>query len=410
MRYRSNQFRVVMAMALVATISACATGGVDEPEDGSTTVAQEEPTTLTSETDDSSSMECSNAELLRSLADMSQEEREASLLDAARQESGTLGVHTSTQGEEFRELFEAFNDAYALDLTLAVYNGSSEEVLQRTLQEGQAGRLTTDVYDNHGAEMVVVADEGWLTPINSPYEMELFSEMLPEPNQDGERLFLPNRLQVWVAAWNTEYVDTADVPADWLGFADPRWDGVLTIEAGNYDWFATLVNYYVNVEGMAEEDVVDTFREILAMSSSVSGHTGLTELVALGEVRLGLTQYLHIVQRHLMQDASAPPIEWIPAVEPIVVTPQMTGLMCDAVNPATGMLFIDWWLSADGGQRMVVEFGRDPANASTEGGVLDERIAEGATVIPLDVNAVLSESDKWVAIWEELLLETQPLE
>ena len=82
------------------------------------------------------------------------------------------------------------------------------------------------------------------------------------------------RVNFLVCAYNTNIVKKEMLPADWRGFADAKWKGMLGIEAEDFDWFGTLVGV------LGEETGASLFRDITAKnglsqrSRSSPGATG----------------------------------------------------------------------------------------------------------------------------------------
>ena len=90
--------------------------------------------------------------------------------------------------------------------------------------------------------------------------------------------------------------NTAQVKADeiksWTDLVQPKWKGKLGIEADDYDWFGSVSHI------VGEEKARATFSAIgVANGFSLrKGHTLITNLVAAGDVPLGLTVYLQNIE------------------------------------------------------------------------------------------------------------------
>ena len=98
--------------------------------------------------------------------------------------------------------------------------------------------------------------------------------------------WIPDRLNFFVVGYNTQKVRRDEMPADYEGFLDPKWKGRIGLEATDSEWMATLVKRWGDEEGM------DYFRKLADMRPDMrKGHVLLAELVAAGEIPVGLTMY-----------------------------------------------------------------------------------------------------------------------
>jgi iron(III) transport system substrate-binding protein len=168
------------------------------------------------------------------------------------------------------------------------------------------------------------------------------------------------------------------------------------MEAGDFDWFATLVkDYFMEEQGMTEDEAVQLFRDAAAGAASViDGHTLMAELLVAGEYDIAASTYLHRIFQFKREDA---PIEAEPFVEPLVVRPNGVGIHSAATHPATALLWTEFELSD--AQPGLIEIDRQPASASVPGGGLPE----GFEFIEVDLEAVVDEIDKWEGLYEEII-------
>ena len=308
-------------------------------------------------------------------------DREKRLIEKAKLE-GALTIYTSLAPTEARPMVEAFEKKYGIKVEL--WRAISERVIQRTVSEAKAGRHTVDVVATNGPEMELLSREKILTQFFTPHAADLPPAGIPK-----HRLWLPDRLQFFVVGFNTNLVKREELPKTLAGFTDPKWKGKLGIEAGDAEWMATLFTKWGEKEAMA------FFRKLSEMRPEVrKGHVLLAQLVAAGEIPVGLTIYSANAETLKRKGA---PIDWAPIEA--VARPQGLGISRNAPHPAAALLYADFVLSAEEGQKLYESMGRPPVNLKVK-----SQLTNFSHVF-LDPVAVLDESEKWHKLWEELFLK-----
>lgn len=307
-------------------------------------------------------------------------DREKRLLERAKQE-GVVTFYTSLAPTESKPLSDAFEKKYGIKVDL--WRSQSERVVQRVVSEAKAGRHTVDVIATNGPEMESLAREQVLTTYFTPHAADLPAASIPR-----HRLWLPDRLQFFVVGYNTNLVKREDLPKSLKGFTDPKWKGKLAIEAGDAEWMATLVKKWGEAEGMA------FFRKLSEMRPDVrKGHPLLAQLVSAGEIPVCLTAYSANVETLKRKGA---PIDYAPI--DAIARPQGIGISKNAPHAAAALLFVDFVLSAEDGQRLYEEMGRPPVNRKVKSKLTNFEHTY------LDVVAVVDEAEKWDKLWSELFL------
>ena len=308
-------------------------------------------------------------------------DRETRLLERAKQE-GTFVYYTSLAPTESKPLADAFEKKYGIKVDL--WRSQSERIVQRVVSEARAGRHAVDVIATNGPEMEALAREQVLTPYFTPHAADLPPSSIPR-----HRLWLPDRLQFFVVGYNTNLVKREDLPKSLKGFLDPKWKGKLGIEAGDAEWMATLVKKWGDAEGIA------FFRKLSEMRPDVrKGHPLLAQLIAAGEIPVCLTAYSANVETLKRKGA---PIDYAPIEA--VARPQGIGISKNAPHPAAALLFADFVLSAEDGQKLYESMGRPPVNRKIKSRLTDFEHTY------LDVVTVVDEAAKWDKLWEELFLK-----
>ena len=306
---------------------------------------------------------------------------EARLIEGARHE-GTLVLYTSLAPTESRPLAEAFERKYGVKVEL--WRALSDKVVQRVVTEAQARRNAVDVVETNGPEMEMIAREHVFAPLASPYAGDLLPAAVPRHHE-----WLPDRMNYFVVGFNTAKVKREEIPRTYEGFLDPRWKGRIGLEATDTEWMAALVKAWGEEKGM------DFFRRLAAMKPDVrKGHVLLAELVAAGEVPVGLTMYEANINSLKKRGG---PIDYVP-VQPVVARPQGIGVARNAPHPHAALLFADFVLSPEG-QTLFESMGRTPASRKVKSALDDFPFAME------DPAVVLDESARWEKAWNELFLQ-----
>jgi iron(III) transport system substrate-binding protein len=306
---------------------------------------------------------------------------EAARVARAKQE-GSVVLYTSLAPTESRPLSEAFEKKYGIKVEL--WRALSDKVVQRVVTEAQAKRYSVDVVETNGPEMEMLAREHLLAESHSPYIADLPAAAIP-----AHRTWLPDRMNYFVVGYNTQKVKRSEIPATYEGFLDPRWKGRIGIEATDVEWMATLVKTW------GEEKGLDYFRKLAAMQPEMrKGHILLAQLVAAGEVPVGLTMYNSNIESLKRKGAT---IDFVP-VQPVAARPQGIGVAKNAPHPNAALLFADFVLSPEG-QRLFESLGRVPASTKVKSALNDFpfTLIEPATV--------LDEAARWEKLWNELFFQ-----
>jgi iron(III) transport system substrate-binding protein len=307
-------------------------------------------------------------------------DRDARLLEKAKQE-GTVSIYTSLATKESTPLAQAFEKKYGIKVEL--WRATSDKVVQRAVTEGQARRHAVDVIETNGPEMEMIARERLLSEFFSPHLADL-----PPNAVAPSKLWVTDRLNFFVVAYNTNKYKRDDLPKHYEGFLEPKWKGQIGIEATDVEWMATIIQKLGNERGMK------LFERLSAMRPDVrKSHILLAEMVGAGEVPVALTVYNAEVESLKRRGA---PIDWAP-VEPVVGRPQGIGVMKNAPHPHAALLFADFVLSQEG-QELFSAMGRVPASRK-----VNSKLANFPYAM-VDPATVLDEGAKWEALWNKLFL------
>lgn len=306
-------------------------------------------------------------------------DRNDRIAEAARKE-GKLTVYTSMALEDMQAIAQMFEQKYGIKVT--IYRASSEDILQRVVQESKAKRYDADIVETNGPEMEATYREKLLQEVKSPYLKDLIPEAIFPHKQ-----WVATRLNIFVQSYNTSKVKKEDLPKKWEDLLDPKWKGRIGIEGSDQDWYAAVV------KDLGEEKGTKLFKDIASTNglSVRKGHTLLTQLVASGEVPFALTVYNYKAQQLKTQGA---PIDWY-AIEPAYARPNGVGLLKNSTHPNAAVLFFDFMIT-DAQQKLLdKEF--VPTSKQIKTPLTDLKMKF------IDPAITLDEKSKWDKLYEEML-------
>jgi iron(III) transport system substrate-binding protein len=306
-------------------------------------------------------------------------ERAQRLIGGAKKE-GELTLYGSMQVVSYSFLQKAFEQAYGVKIRL--WRGAGAEILQRTVSEAKASRADFDAAETDGFALETMHREGLLAPVKSPYHADLIPEAV---RPHGE--WVGTRVNISAGAYNTSVMKPADLPKTFPDLLAPRFKGQLGIEADDYDWFGITMNLLGEEKGLA------LFRQLVATNglSIRRGHTLLTNLVAAGEVTIGLDVYMQNVD---VAKKTGAPVDWF-LISPAVARFNGIAVAKRAPHPYAARLFYDFMLNE--GQRIMLQREFVPASRKVRS-VLDR-----VTLNFADPGVVIDQGEKWQRLYSEVV-------
>jgi iron(III) transport system substrate-binding protein len=307
-------------------------------------------------------------------------DREQRILENAKRE-GVVVLYTSLAPSESVPLTQAFEKKYGIKVDL--WRSNSEKVTQRTVSEARGNRFSVDAVETIGTDLERMAREKIFAEFHSPHLADLIASAIP-----SHRGWFPDRISYLGVGYNTRLVRKEDLPRTYEGFLDPKWKGMVGIESSDTVWLAGIVKFWGQERGMK------FFNALSRMKPDVrTGHTLVAQLVAAGEVPVGLTTYS---SGAVSGKRTGAPIDWAP-IEPVIAQPLGIGLARNAPHPHAALLFADFVLSPEG-QELFNSLGRPPANRKVKTGL------GNFESVMMDPAVELDENDKWQALWNQLFL------
>lgn len=308
-------------------------------------------------------------------------ERRDKLVEAAKKEK-TLSLYTSMTSDVADLVTEKFTDQFGIDVEL--YRAGSETVLQRILQEQSANYAGNDVVETNANELFDLNGEHML----ATYKGER-RDLVPKAGQfDG---WTATRFNLFAPSWNTNLVKPGDAPRTWEDLADPKWNGKLSMELTDSDWYLTLYGYW-RKHGKTDAQIDKLFADMADGAKIVKGHTVQGELLSAGQFSVVASNYSYIVGN--AKDKGAP-VDYLPFVEPVIARPNGVALMRTAKHPAAAMLFYDWMLTE--GQKVLTDAGLTPAIVEGDDPLKDVEI------IPIDVQTLVKDGQEWEKKYDKVV-------
>jgi iron(III) transport system substrate-binding protein len=308
-------------------------------------------------------------------------DREKRLVEGAKKE-GELLFYATIPVSDMAVLTEAFTKKYGVKVK--AWRSDSESIQQRVLNEAKARRFDVDVMVGSSSALEPLSREKLLTELKSP----LLADLVPEsiaPHRQWATVYL----NTFVQAYNTNLVKKDELPKAWRDLLHPRWKGRLAVEAEDYDWFAQVVLSIGEAQGLR------LFREIVATNgiSVRRGHSVLNNLVASGDVPLGLTIYGFTAEQARLKGL---PLEWF-VIPPMIARPTAGGIARNAPHPHAAVLFFDFLI----GEAQPIFISRQFVSPS-------KKFASPFLLNPMqliDSVEMLDHAKKWQDLWQDIIIK-----
>jgi iron(III) transport system substrate-binding protein len=308
-------------------------------------------------------------------------DRTKRLIAGAKKEK-SVTIYGSTVAEDMRPVSDAFRKKYGIDFQY--WRASSEQLVQRAVNENRAGRCLVDGFATVAAELESLHREKLLFAVKTPTTADLIPAAF---RPHGE--WVATRLNIFSASFNTNLVKREETPKTYEDLKNPRWKGRLAVEAADYDWFGTLVLKMGEQKGLA------LFQEIVSANgmSVRRGHTLLANLVAAGEVPLALTVYSYKPEQQKRAGAPVEPLY----LAPLVALGYGPAVSKCAPHPHAALLFYDFMVGE--GQEIMAKRDMTPTNPKIR------PLPEGFDLTLIDPAEMLDNRKKWDDLWTTTVLK-----
>lgn len=314
-------------------------------------------------------------------------DRQARLEKGAKAE-GEFVWYTSVNAEDIQRINELFQKRYPYIKVNAV-RLTSARIVQRHVSESQAGNYLADILDTSDSRIEFFRRKAMIQPYYTP-----MAEKYDKRFIQAQGYWVANRVTMLVLGYNIRLVKAAEAPRRYEDLLDPKWKDQMALEREDSPWFMALMERWGEEKGKA------FFQRLRKQNPKVrSGHTHLAQLVAAGEDPL--SPNIHSQGMATGQRRGAP-VDWT-NLEPVIASSNVSALAKNPPHPHAALLFLDFLLDKDGGQRVI----RDVSRIPTHPEVLPNppRLREGFDFINIDPVKYNDKIDYYGKLWHEWFLQ-----
>jgi iron(III) transport system substrate-binding protein len=219
---------------------------------------------------------------------------------------------------------------------------------EETKSTGLANRLLAEksrphadvFWSNEPVRTLVLKSRGVLAPYRSPN-----ADGIPAVLVDSDHLWTGFSARIRVIAYNTKLVTPEQAPRSVFDLAEPRWKGQVAMADPRFGSTSFHVAALYALAGDQKMD--DFFRRLKANGVRiVDGNSAVRDLVARGDVKVGLTDTDDV---NVAIEGGQPIAMILPdrVGLGVPVMPNMVSLIANAPHPEEGQKLIDYLLSAD---------------------------------------------------------------
>jgi iron(III) transport system substrate-binding protein len=219
---------------------------------------------------------------------------------------------------------------------------------EETKSTGLANRLIAEkerpqadvFWSNEPVRTLVLKSRGVLAPYRSPS-----AEGIPPALMDPEGYWTGFSARIRVIAYNTKLVKPEEAPRSVFDLTDPKWRGQVAMADPRFGSTSFHVAALYAMAG--DEKMDDFFRRLRANGVRVvDGNSVVRDLVARGEVKVGLTDTDDV---NVAIEDGQPIAMVLPdaAGLGVPVMPNMVSLIANGPHPEEARKLIDYLLSAD---------------------------------------------------------------
>jgi iron(III) transport system substrate-binding protein len=280
-------------------------------------------------------------ERLDQINQLPEKSRSESLEKEARKE-GEVVWYAAMASDRAGELIKVFENKYPF-LKVRFQPGGASRQMEQLLMEHRAKKHRADIINTRRSFVGVMARSGAITRYRTPLR-----NALREGFTDKEGLINGIYAQPRVFLFNTRMVSRDKAPQSFEDLLDPRWKDKMGMDTTDYDWLASLIDYYGRNKAL--EFAGKLAKQKLNLRR---GPTLLAQLAVAGEFPIVIDAFPEEIMQ--MKSAKAP-ADFIFS-EPFVPvkTPTTVSISSGAPHPHAAALFVDFLLSKAGQDIMVAQ-------------------------------------------------------
>jgi iron(III) transport system substrate-binding protein len=262
---------------------------------------------------------------------MAEKPRGEALEREARKE-GEIVWYAAMASDRAGELIKGFESKYPF-VKIRFQPGGAGRQLEQLLVEHRTKKQRADIINTRRSYVGVMAKAGAVARYRTPLRAALRDGFT-----DKEGFVNGIYAQPRVFLFNTRMVARDKAPQSFEDLLDPRWKDKLGMDTTDYDWLASLIDYYGR--GKALEYAGKLAKQQLNLRR---GPTLLAQLAVAGEFPIVIDAFPEEIMQ--MKSAKAP-ADFIFS-EPFVAvkTPTTVSIASGAPHPYAAALFVDFLLS-----------------------------------------------------------------
>ena len=265
-------------------------------------------------------------------------DREQRLVEGARKEGQVTVYSSMIVDQALRPLVNGFEAKYPF-VKAQYLRDDPPQQLQKVMAEARSGRMVVDVLESTGLEAPVRA-----AGINQPFWSP---ELAGHKRLDPENMWAPSRFSYLGPCYNTNLVKANELPKSYDDLLNPKWKGKIA-------WSSTVIGAMLFITGvrnfMGEDKALEYLKKLAAQDlvPIASANRVVVDRVMAGEHSLCLDSFLH---HPIISARKGAPIAPLP-IDPVLTVVSSIMLPKAPPHPHAAMLFIDYFLSKDGQQRL----------------------------------------------------------
>jgi iron(III) transport system substrate-binding protein len=264
-------------------------------------------------------------------------DREQLILAGAKREGKVAFYSGMIENQALRPIADAFKKKYPF-VAVDYWRGDSRALVQKTLTERRAGRVTGDILESTGgAEALIKA--GAIDPFYSSS-----AAGFPKNYLDPKGMWVASRLDYFGMAYNTRQVAAADVPKTYDDLLNPRWKGAIAWRADSEVGAGLFIAGVMREMGKQKGEAYLKRLSRQGIVNYAGSARALVDRVGEGEYKIALEIYAH---HPLISKAKGAPLD-TQMLDPVPSALSTIQLAKNAPHPNAAMLFIDFVLSKEG--------------------------------------------------------------
>jgi iron(III) transport system substrate-binding protein len=265
---------------------------------------------------------------------LTEKARSEALEQEARKE-GEVVWYAAMASDRAGELIKVFESKYPF-LKVRFQPGGASRQIEQLLVEHRTRKQRADIINTRRSFVGVMAKAGAIARYRTPLRAAL-----REGFADKEGWINGIYAQPRVFLFNTRMLARDKAPRSMEELIDPRWKDKLGMDTTDYDWLASLIDFYGR--GKALEFAVKMAKQQLNLRR---GPTLLAQLAVAGEFPVVIDAFPEEAAQ--MKNAKAP-VDFVFS-EPFVPvkTPTTVSISSAAPHPHGAALFVDFLLSKPG--------------------------------------------------------------